>query len=89
MEIDVLKFDKNNDPRRETLLGMVQVLMGKKMFVWMSVLMSKKGHVFCKFPAFKQGNDWIPYLGWIEDTAKEKLISDEVSKILKEKYLES
>lgn len=82
MEIKVIDWIPDRFNQNPKIIGKVKVLLGGRMFVWMTVLKGKQ-RPFVKFPSIKLNDSFQPTIGWIEDDKKERKISDEVIAILK------
>ena len=87
MEIDVDKWIEETFPTGK-MIGRARVVFNGKMFVWMNVCRTEKGHLFARFPSFKEAdNTYSSYIGWMDKPELEKQIGTQVVKILKERYL--
>jgi hypothetical protein len=87
MEIDVDKWNPETFPTGKTI-GRARVVFNGKMYVWVSVICTEKGHLFARFPSFKEAdNTYHSSIGWVDKPEMEKQIGSQVVKILKERYL--
>lgn len=83
MEIEIADWCPDLFKQSDKVAGKVKVILNKKMFLWLTVLIGKNNNFFCKFPSIKSGELFIPALGWVEDDKMERKISDEVIRKLK------
>lgn len=87
MEIDVDKWNPETFPTSKTI-GKARVIFNRKMYIWMTVIQTERGHLFARFPSFKEADGkYSSYIGWPDKEDMEKQIGNQVVKILKERYL--
>ena len=84
MEIELLNFIPEH--KTETKVGYAQFRLGGRMDIWLTVLRSKKGHLFMKFPSVSLQGEFKPVISWPANDKKEKEINDAGLPLLKARY---
>lgn len=90
MKITIEKFEPNFDSAsKDKILGRVKVVLGEKMFIWLTVIQGKNGS-FVKFPSIMINKEFTAAIGWIgqnmEARIREAIMEELESQYLSRKY---